>query len=742
MEWKPFVLDAPLDDGLGRTSTGGLGGGRTTGGGGGGGADSAAHKVRSDRDAVLFLVDCQKSMFEPKVDKGTGETSTPFSNALRCVIQFMHDKVFASERDLVGLMFYGTEQKLNHFDFPGIFMFHGMDMPSATRIQELEIVASSAKDKAQYDEFVRCVGHCPKPFPLSEAFWAALHTFHHIASKGIGFRRIFIFTDDDNPPQTDNIERTKCLTRARDLVEADILLEVFAFRRGVDSGIKAEPLSLSPPSMKSATKGTGSGGGSGHVPSSLLSTLIGHASGGEHRRHSPPIPETTSVPAVASATVKPSSHSPARPEIEDDGTPPFNATVFWDHIVFSPEDSYTGSVHVNCSETFSAMLSDVKRRIFTKRAVASFSIRMGPSKHAPQMCVQMYNPLMRAGRPKHSWLEAATNAPLVSESKRVCRGTGAELSEADVVRVADYGGCTVAFSSKELREMSTQFGSSELQILCFVQQSWLKPKYNIGHSAFLYPNEGVGKGSTKMFAALVRSMTAQAKIGIGQLVPRSGASPRLCALLPSEEQMDMDGNQVSPPGLWVVNLPYADDYRSLSFEATTKPEDDLVDMAKRVIRRISADFPRDGVPNPALQWHYTMLQNLAVGEEMRDDQVPVDMTLPDFEGMMKHKKALDAFQNAVFSADYNADNVAGVTAYDPLAKKPKLDISTIDFVALYNANQLDTLTLPPLKQFLKDRDESLSGLKKDIVQRVRDIIAAELKKSPVKGGEVKEESQA
>jgi hypothetical protein len=165
-------------------------------------------------------------------------------------------------------------------------------------------------------------------------------------------------------------------------------------------------------------------------------------------------------------------------------------------------------------------------------------------------------------------------------------------------------------------------------------------------------------------------------------------------------------------------------------DRTVKPEDDLMRKAERVVRRLTSEFPRDGVPNPALQWHYAVLQQLAVGDELTEESLNcTDMTYPDLEGMMKHIDVLKSFATSVFPDGYAYDTVAGVTPYDPSAKKAKVDLTAIDFPKLYADGRLDTLTLPFLRQFLHDHDASVNGVKKDIVERVKLIMEREAKKS-------------
>ena len=45
--------------------------------------------------------------------------------------------------------------------------------------------------------------------------------------KNVGYKRIFLFTNDDNPINSDSNLRTKCIERTKDLIESDITIELF-----------------------------------------------------------------------------------------------------------------------------------------------------------------------------------------------------------------------------------------------------------------------------------------------------------------------------------------------------------------------------------------------------------------------------------------------------------------------------------------------------------------------------------
>lgn len=66
---------------------------------------------------MIFLIDARESMFKPN-DKD----EIPFKNSLKCAIATMTDKIISSDTDLLGVCFYGTEQKKNLNEFENIYV--------------------------------------------------------------------------------------------------------------------------------------------------------------------------------------------------------------------------------------------------------------------------------------------------------------------------------------------------------------------------------------------------------------------------------------------------------------------------------------------------------------------------------------------------------------------------------------------------------------------------------------------
>ena len=94
------------------------------------------------------------------------------------------------------------------FEFPNIYIFHDLDVPSAMRIRELEVLL----DDCLLADFAQCIGHCDAPFPLHEAMWTCQHLFNHVP-KNVASKRILLYTNDQDPSAGDARERIRCVQR-------------------------------------------------------------------------------------------------------------------------------------------------------------------------------------------------------------------------------------------------------------------------------------------------------------------------------------------------------------------------------------------------------------------------------------------------------------------------------------------------------------------------------------------------
>lgn len=108
----------------------------------------------------------------------------------------MKTKVITSDNDKIGIVLYGSKQAKNSLNFNHIYVFQSLDSPDAKTIKSLE---------TKIDEFTREYGFAPGQgtTPLFEALWICHQEFKSVEKQSYA-KRIFLFTNEDNPGSKDD----------------------------------------------------------------------------------------------------------------------------------------------------------------------------------------------------------------------------------------------------------------------------------------------------------------------------------------------------------------------------------------------------------------------------------------------------------------------------------------------------------------------------------------------------------
>ncbi|KAG0331408.1 X-ray repair cross-complementing protein 6, partial [Podila humilis] len=120
----------------------------------------------SNRDSILFVIDCSPSMHEPDQD---GEI--PFKTAIKCAMTVLLNKIISSDSDLVGVVLYGTAKSENSNNFSNIYVLQDLEAPNVHKIKQLESIEN---DEFNFDEEI---GSSKGQYTLGEMFWTATNMF-------------------------------------------------------------------------------------------------------------------------------------------------------------------------------------------------------------------------------------------------------------------------------------------------------------------------------------------------------------------------------------------------------------------------------------------------------------------------------------------------------------------------------------------------------------------------------------
>ncbi|KAH8680972.1 ku70 protein [Xylariales sp. PMI_506] len=430
-----------------------------------------------------------------------------------------------------------------------------------------------------------------------------------------------------------------------------------------------------------------------------------------------------------------------------DGT--FDLAKFYDSIIYrdpaaevSQPDAFSTSKSGTGHTLLSSLVSNINSKQTPKRALFSdMPLELGPGL---RISVKGFNLLQRQvpARSCYIWLDGEKAQIASGETTRLAEDTTRTVETGEIKKAYKFGGEYVYFSPEELKSVK-EWGEKVIRIIGFKDRSLLKFWMSIKKSTFIFPTEEGYVGSTRVFSALWQKLLKSNKIGIAWFVARRNANPSLVAIVPSRSQDDDDsGTPYIPAGLWLYPIPYADDVRPGPETKLIRTTDALTDKMNYIVRQLqlpNATYNPEKYPNPALQWHYKILQALALEEEVpdqpQDATVPknksihkrcgeyiedwakiADEELPKIQAQMGIKRELDAEE------DEDGPRPAKKARKTTAASTSKSDgDSSLNAAALkkkIKAGEISKMKVVELKTVLASRGLDTKGVKADLVDRI------------------------
>ncbi|KAK4194769.1 SPOC like C-terminal domain-containing protein [Triangularia verruculosa] len=434
----------------------------------------------------------------------------------------------------------------------------------------------------------------------------------------------------------------------------------------------------------------------------------------------------------------------------------FDLSKFYDDIVYrSPAEDPDASTGVKTSRSgdgltlLNSLISNINSKQTPKR---SYFSKM-PFELAPGLTITVkgYMPLhqQKPARTCYVWLGGEQAQLAQSETIKV-DSEARTVEKSEIKKAYKFGGEYIYFTpeeAKSLKELDTKC----LRVIGFKPMANIPMWASVKKSTFIFPSEEGYVGSTRVFSALWQKLLESKKVGIAWFVARKNANPVMVAIIPSGNLNDEDQDATTPylpAGLWLYPLPFADDIRTVDIKCPPKPADELTDKMREVIQNLQlpkATYNPLKYPNPALQWHYKILQAMAleddVPDEMEDLTVPkykqIDKRVGGYLAEWKEELAEKAKEFMEFRAtkreleDQDMELVerkrpakrqkpaAGSTAGGPSSGG---QMSNAELKAAWGNDTLKKLTVPVLKDILTSKGISTTGKKADLLERLEEWI--------------------
>ncbi|KAF6225594.1 hypothetical protein HO133_009594 [Letharia lupina] len=431
----------------------------------------------------------------------------------------------------------------------------------------------------------------------------------------------------------------------------------------------------------------------------------------------------------------------------------FDRSRFYDDIIYnaSPTDPeapapVSGGVAPSLTSDgislLTSLLSSINSKAVAKRALfSSIPFEIGPGF---RISVKGYI-IFKRQEPKRScyvWLEGEKPQIATGVTTQMADDTARTVEKLEIKKAYKFGGEQITFTPEEVSSLR-HFGDPGIRIIGFKPLSMLPIWANIRHSTFIYPSEDDYVGSTRVFSALQQKLLKDQKIGIAWFVARKNATPVIAAVLPGAEKLDENGAQIIPPGMWLTPLPFADDIRQNPETNLIRAPEGLIDRMREVVQQLQlpkAMYDPRKYPNPALQWHYRILQAMALEEDLPEK--PEDKTVPKYKQIDKRAGPYVIDWGHELHKEYEEWRKDNETTTSVPAKRPapsgkddipdrskKAKTATPDdgptdaqMQHAYMKQEHKKMTVSQLKAWLHGKSISVSGKKADLLERVEEFL--------------------
>lgn len=383
----------------------------------------------------------------------------------------------------------------------------------------------------------------------------------------------------------------------------------------------------------------------------------------------------------------------------------------------------------------SSLISNINSKQTPKRALFSnlpFEIAPGL-----RISVKGYNIIHRQApaRTCYVWLDGEKPQLAVGETIRIAEDSTRTVEKGEMKKAYKFGGEYVYFSPEEQKSLK-DFGSPVIRIIGFKSRRLIPLWSSVKKSTFIYPSEEDYVGSTRVFTALWQKLLKDDRVAIAWCIVRSNANPVLAAIMPSKSQSDEEsGTPFLPAGLWIYPLPFADDLREIKPPGKlAQASDDLKTQMRTIIQQLQlpkAMYNPTKYPNPSLQWHYKILQALALEEEV--PETAEDASLPKFKAISKRAGGyLEEWSETLSTEAKSATEERSVKREidDELPERPAKrgktasaqpsasGLTPAQLKVVIEGGSISKMTVAQLKDIAGEKGLSTSGRKADIIERI------------------------
>ncbi|XP_025207094.1 X-ray repair cross-complementing protein 5-like [Melanaphis sacchari] len=252
----------------------------------------------------------------------------------------------------------------------------------------------------------------------------------------------------------------------------------------------------------------------------------------------------------------------------------------------------------------------------------------------------LYRFYSKAKIPSKVRLDKKTNKPLTSNTQVFTIDTNELMYKSDQAKYVVLANKKIIFRNEDLSILKNGILEPGIRLLGFTNKENILISYHFKTSIFLRPNNDAEEGNIRLFNSLIECCLEKNKYIMCFLKIRKGGKIHLCALIPQDEIIDETDTQSQLSGFHVIFLPFNECLKPVK---PLEPTDDEFptstqnSIGMKICESMPINYYPSLIKNPKINFHWAMLESLALESEMPD---VVDETLPANDVFDKNLSAI------------------------------------------------------------------------------------------------------
>lgn len=332
----------------------------------------------------------------------------------------------------------------------------------------------------------------------------------------------------------------------------------------------------------------------------------------------------------------------------------FNMKMFYDNILSNFNNI---TVPTNGLENIDDIMLEINEKIKYGRSVSTIKFFIDEDNYIGASLFKFYT---KSKIPTKVKLDKKTNTPLVPINQVFRIDTNELMYKSDLAKYCVIAQQRIIFNNEDISVFKNSIIDPGIRLLGFTNKDKIIVSYHFKTSTFIQPNNDIVEGSTVLFNTLLECCLEKNKIIMCFIKIREGGRVHLSALIPQAEIIDEYGKQKYPSGYHVIYLPFSECLRSIKQQPLNNDlpniTDQQVSIAKQICEKMSIDYYPKMIKNPKLNFHWAMMEALAL--ELEPPKM-LDETLPANELIENNLKPIkNDIISQLFPFGYNLPIVA------------------------------------------------------------------------------------